>query len=502
MSVKRAPWFILMLLFATGIFLSCRFDVSLGSLGPAWLACALLLCVRRVAVVALALMVVLTGALYGFTRAHQGVIHMEKQRAQYLVDRVRGTIISDVEQREFRGVPKTVFTLDVTQAHYPWGWREGEGKLKVQVFQPVDAQFGDRLEMEGKLHRPFDYGQEENFSYTGYLKNYFIHSMFSVKKTGEVMLLEEESGISLRKWAYALRDFLREHLHGQLTPNEAGIMQAVLLGDRSQVPKPVRELFVRTGTAHILAISGLHVGIAAGLFWMVIRLLPLPRRVHIGLTVVCLIFYALLTGLRPSILRAMIMTCVFLLAYICERESKTVNSLSFAACVVLVINPLYLNDVGFQLSFACLFSICTADAFIKLWERRCERKVTRAARFVLISAAIWIGAGGISMYYFQVFVFVTVLANIFIIPLITIVVGLGFGLLASMGWTFLTGMFAVCVKLALNVMVAVIFLLAQIPGAYVFLADVTLLHVLIYYLGLGTLAASGWWALSRGQKGI
>jgi len=117
-------------------------------------------------------------------------------------------------------------------------------------------------------------------------------------------------------------------------------MRAILLGDRTGIPEHIRELFVKTGTAHILAISGLHVGIVAGLFLVFVRILPVSRRCQLVAAIILLAGYALMTGARPSVVRAAIMASVFLAGFIFAVSlaiilvywiTTPINSLSNAA---------------------------------------------------------------------------------------------------------------------------------------------------------------------------
>ena len=108
---------------------------------------------------------------------------------------------------------------------------------------------------------------------------------------------------------------------------------------------------------HILAISGFNVGIVAYVIFLFLKIFPLGRRGHYILTILILIVYAVLTGGQPPVVRATIMAVVFLAGFILEREPESINTLSCAALFILLVNPVNLFDVGFQLSFVSVLAI-------------------------------------------------------------------------------------------------------------------------------------------------
>ena len=141
-------------------------------------------------------------------------------------------------------------------------------------------------------------------------------------------------------------------------PLESGaFMRAILLGDRSELPKRLNESFRNSGTMHILAISGLNVALLAGAFLFLFKLLRLKREIYYILTMLSLIFLMVLTGSSASVVRATIMCIIFLTGKLLGRPVDAYNSLGTAALIILAINPKDLFDIGFQLSFIAVGSI-------------------------------------------------------------------------------------------------------------------------------------------------
>lgn len=307
------------------------------------------------------------GAVYAQSRQcvdENHIMHVAKYYRKRPVQ-IKGVIVSDVQERKAINGSKMTFTLDVRQVRANWGWQKKKGKILVNIFGGLDAAYGDYIMLEGKLHQPYNFSAERNFSYRNYLSRRDVYFILSVKKNAEVQVLDNNRGNYFRSLSLKLRNKLRSVLSENLSENESGIMSAVLLGDRSGISKPIRALFVQTGTAHILAISGLHIGIVAALFLVFVKLIPAGRRGQLGIVIFLLISYAFLTGGRPSVIRATIMTVVFLASLIVEKEFDAFNTLCLAAAIILVINPLNLFDVGFQLSFTCVLSIIYLNFLMK-----------------------------------------------------------------------------------------------------------------------------------------
>jgi len=193
-----------------------------------------------------------------------------------------------------------------------------------------------------------------------------------------------------------------------------------------------------------------------------------------------------MTGARASVVRASLMIGVVLIGYAIERKVLGINSLSLAALILLLFNPHNLFDIGFQFSFICVLSIFLfANPLSRLLHRFLRlsgKKENIVVRSLSVSLAVWFGIGGVILYYFQIVTPITIVANLFVVPLLSIVLTLGFGLLIVAGvWGHGAVLFASCIKIVLNVMMAVIFLFSKIPYAYIYFDNITIWHTMGYY---------------------
>ncbi|MBU4334787.1 MAG: ComEC/Rec2 family competence protein, partial [Candidatus Omnitrophica bacterium] len=172
---------------------------------------------------------------------------------------IKGLIISDVSRKKSFQTTKTTFAMDVKEIKSPWGWRKRTGMILVDIFGDADMRYGDIVRISGKMHKPYDFSGKGKFSYREYLNRRSLKLILSVKKNAPIEILKRDQGSGFKAKVFRMRAYFKKKFTDNLTENESGLMCAMLLGDRAHIPIHIRELFVKTGTAHILAISGLHV---------------------------------------------------------------------------------------------------------------------------------------------------------------------------------------------------------------------------------------------------
>ncbi|MBU4141018.1 MAG: DNA internalization-related competence protein ComEC/Rec2, partial [Candidatus Omnitrophica bacterium] len=238
----------------------------------------------------------------------------------------------------------------------------------------------------------------------------------------------------------------------------------ILLGERAALSQDTKGLFVNTGTIHILAISGLHIGLIALILVALFRFLRLPRKAVFILTIFLLICYAFLSGARPSVVRATVMAVIVLFGFLINRETKIYNSLGLAALLILIVRPHYLFDAGFQLSFLSVISIIYLTPKIeKLFPAR-NRCFLYLIRAFSVSLAAWIGIAPLVAFHFNIVTPVAVLANLVVIPCLFLIVSVGISfLIFAYLWVPLGVIFAQTSWLSLLGLTKLTALISKIP---------------------------------------
>ncbi|MDD5496158.1 MAG: ComEC/Rec2 family competence protein, partial [Candidatus Omnitrophica bacterium] len=271
---------------------------------------------------------------------------------------------------------------------------------------------------------------------------------------------------------------------------------AVLIGDRSSLSKALREDFSYTGTVHVLAISGLHVGLIAALFLGFFTFLRIPKRPRLILAAVFLIFYSFVAGNNPPIVRAVIMFWILILGYLMNREPDMLNSLSFAAILILAWNPKQLFSVSFQLSFVAILSIIVLtpriDGILRIGTKRGRSFYDRLRLYILkglsVSAAATIGTAPFIAHYFNIISPVALFANLFIIPLLflSIMISALF-LIVNACSSFLAAPVSMILDAVNNAIFSLNHLLSRLPFSHFRIGAPSFWFIVLYYLFLSSL---------------
>ena len=246
--------------------------------------------------------------------------------------------------------------------------------LRVPPWESTDGSFptlqeGDRVDVRGDLRLPRGPRNPGMFDYSAYLTQQGICCTFLVSDPADVLVLGSTRGF-VGNTVVAARAYVRSQLSMHVSDDAPrAVLQALLLGDRSAVSDYREEHFVRTGLMHLLAVSGLHVFLVGMVVFTLLR--PLLMRfgfrwhtvevLRAVFTVVVLGLYMLLTGARPSVVRAVVMAVLLIGGIVLQRSSHPLNTLGVAALVLLVLRPTALFDVGFQLSMSAVAAIVTLN---------------------------------------------------------------------------------------------------------------------------------------------
>lgn len=225
-----------------------------------------------------------------------------------------------------------------------------------------------------------------------------------------------------------------------LTGDELATVGALTLGYKEDLDPTLKQHFQASGAAHVLAVSGLHTGIIYALLMMLLtlggRIRPMYEN-QIGRCIISLIIiaamwaYAWLTGLTPSVVRAVVMVTIFEIGRMCYRYGISINSIAAAAVLILLARPLDLWSVGFQLSFTATAAIvvlakeCERCIHRSKWKRKSGRIVSWIIGTLIISIAAQLGTIALTMYYFGYVSTYFLLTNLIILPIAILLVPCG-----------------------------------------------------------------------------
>lgn len=222
------------------------------------------------------------------------------------------------------------------------------GKILVQFFGAAPGvRYGSHVRVKGVLENPSGRRNPAGFDHRQYL---WSRDAYAILRAEQLTDLGPDTS-RFGGWIYRLKNHLASRLAAVLKESEAAFAGALLLGDRAHLDPSFKQALVRTGTMHLFAISGLHVGLVSFFIYQLLQLLRVRECPKVLMMMLFLWVYCLLAGANPPVLRATIMTSVFLLGRLLYRSSSVLNTLGLAGFLILFWNPLQLEAAGFQLSF-------------------------------------------------------------------------------------------------------------------------------------------------------
>lgn len=374
----------------------------------------------------------------------------------------------------------------------------------VQLFvpgAPLDVLEGSRVRVRARVQAPQD-SFPDDFDLVAYLARNGIHRTGTVIPNSpmETDLPRAWSPLLwMRRGSHALSarvDALLPPLQlvGRTPESQSALLSALLFGRREQLDRHDRDAFAATGTAHLLAISGLQIQFMALLLWTLLKRCRVSRRTNAILLFGATWAYTALSGAEPPIVRAAVMISLVLIAQMAWREVDALSLLGAAAIVILAFDPGQLFQAGFQLSFAAVFALVTlVPLFNDALRRRADDPLAlvedtsrhglrqRLTDLALVSFAAWLGTAPIIAYHMEQFSILSVPANLIAVPLsgVAMICGLAGLLLAAISTT-LAAPFAWAAFALLALLQTLTDLAASIPFSTLRVASPPVVILLLY----------------------
>ena len=370
----------------------------------------------------------------------------------------------------------------------------GDGDLPVSGLILVRAsnnetyEYGERIRLRGKLKTP---PENEDFSYRDYLAAQNIHSYMTI---ADITVLPGNRGNLIFRALYNFKERSFNNIYRLFPDPESSLLAGILLGVDTGLTRELQQAFKNTGTAHIIAISGFNISIIAGIFYTFFGRFFGDRRGAI-IAITGIVMYTFVVGGDAAVVRAAVMGGLALLAKQLGRRQAALNTLLAVALLMCLWNPLYLWDVGFQLSFfATLGLILYAEPFsqaanrviTKYYPASAVEKFTKLfSEFVLLTLAAQLTTIPIMAYHFQRISLISFIANPFILPAQPAVMILGgIAVLLSLVWLPL-GQIAAWIAWPFVVYtIRVVEIFDRVPHGTIFLGDFSIWFVVLFYAAL------------------
>ncbi len=356
--------------------------------------------------------------------------------------RIEGIVIEQPVLRH--GRTRTI--LDVEALSRKDQVKPVRGRIRLTIMGEVILHPGDRVRFPARIRSFRNFKNPGGFDYRRYMAFKGIHGSAWVrmeKLKRDIPLTAFGIGSTMNRFRNRLGHLVDE-AGGDRFADEKAVLRALVYGDRTGIHPSLRQRFNRSGVGHLLAISGLHVGIVAtlafGCFHFLFAFIPAllwrgwVRKWAAAATLLPVLGYGMLAGMSPSTQRAEIMVAVFLAAMIFGQGHDLMNTLSVAALIILALFPPSLFTISFQLSFAAVLTIVYGMGKIGINRRENAGQVEKAGKrlfdFTLVSALAIAGTTPLILFHFHQTSMVGIVANLFLVPLVGFV-AVPIGLVAS-----------------------------------------------------------------------
>ncbi|MCK4520259.1 ComEC/Rec2 family competence protein [Candidatus Parcubacteria bacterium] len=382
---------------------------------------------------------------------------------------------------------------DTRENHTQLTIKINKSKILVTAGAYPQYQYGDRLEIKGRLETPKVF---EDFNYKDYLAKDGIYSVMYYPEIRKINEGRAFVGSLVYSKILGFKNKLRESIFQNLSPPQSSILGAIILGDKRRISDEWKQKLNITGTRHITCVSGMHIVILAGILMWIGMALGLWRTQAFYFAIVFLILFIIMVGFPASAVRAGIMGGMFLFAEKIGRMRVADRALVFAAALMLFHNPLLLRyDVGFQLSFLATLGIIYLMPVFQDYLKKIPIDFIKSILAMTLAAQVF--TLPILIYNFGYISLVSPITNILIVPFIPFIMIFGFvsGFL-GMVWQALGWIFSLPVWFLLTYITKVVDFFSQLPFAYLTIENISWLWLLIAYLILAIIT----WHLNEKQK--
>ena len=379
---------------------------------------------------------------------------------------------------------KIKFYFDVQRIPAALQASKSLGTTSVSVFSDESAviHLGDELTLDGKFAVPYPAKNLGQFDYADYLRKQGVFTVFYAKK---YHVVGQSSDWFLRSQVFfdkITQDILKKHSK-YLSREQSDLLGGVVFGHKSvELDDSVEQNFINSGIFHVLAASGMQIGLVLFFWYFLMRFLRVPYIVSLLSGAVLIVIYAGFTGFPPSILRALLMAEFIIFGKLLDRQADNIALLLLVCSIMLLQNPLSIMDVGFQLSFVTTFGLlfCMPRFIGKI--KFLPEVVSGTLVMTLVAQAF---ASPLLIYYFNNLSLYSLFANIAIVPFVSMITFIGFAssfvaLVPHSAWLIKISSMVLAPFLSGMNFVAEFF--ANLPSALLYIRQINILSVIILYL--------------------
>lgn len=375
------------------------------------------------------------------------------------------------------------------------------GNIRLVIPPALNFQYGDFIRFQSHLKTIQNFNNPGRFDYRRFMNLQGIFVSGFVSDRSDIILIRQATAGGLKRTLESFRNYLIKIIDKNSFSPEKDIIKAMILGNQNEISADIRDIFNKTGTAHILSISGLHIGMVAATFFLLFFLLlkssayMMLRFNTIKIAATASFFmaliYALIAGMGVTVMRATLMAFIFLMALLSGKQRDFYNTLAIAGLIILFISPEALFDISFQLSFMSVlaiiylaprFNFFSLDKFSDSppWMRSMIKYSYLSA---IICLAATLGTLPLIIYYFDRVSLVTIIANMIAVPLLgTLALALAMFFILFSFSPVISGFFIQMATFLAQISITIIHKFAALPFSSLSMVKPNFFEIAMFYL--------------------
>ncbi len=487
-----APLIGLSLSYGLGILLGATFDFDLASIYSILIITFLVACLfikKTFSRIPIYFCLFLIGmiVIHSNLRHPSHIQNLVSEDGRRKLD-LRGQVCNEPEENTL--IMEVSEVLDPLEIEFLTGlekgkWKQARGLSLVRLnVGKIRCRYGDSIEIKNAyLSLPPSIRNPGQFDYRSFLLRNKIYVLANVYSRENITVLGVGCLNPLIRAALIAKRRMELTLRNSMPEPQSLFLEAILLGNRWKLPPEWKEIFSHTGTAHILSISGLHVGFVFSICLIIFTILNFPVKMRAFLTIAIIVIYCVITGSRPPAVRASIMAVMILMGTILERPVNIWNSLASSAFLILLLNPMELFDPGFQMSFMAVSGIIYVHPRLqKLWHPS-NSWLRWWWKAVTVITGAQLAILPLVAFYFNVFPPISFAANLVVVPILGLIVGLGFSAcISGLIWIGFAHLFNAANWVVITVLLKIVNFLYVLPGSSIQVQSPPVYLIISYYL--------------------
>lgn len=405
----------------------------------------------------------LIGSIYAFTSLKTPPIELQERM-------YRGFICEDIQLKK----NSTCLTIQLDRNQFQGKFYMHEPRMLLYTNRDSlfsdSIRIGDEVIFYARLDSIKNLGNPGEFDFKKYLSTKFIAFQTYVP-IFKLKIVKTENQKIINRFASNVRSKIILQLHEYpFSKNTFAILLALTAGNREFVSDELERSYINAGVVHVLSVSGLHVGIIYMFLQILLKFLDYHKRTRIlkvAIIIIMIWIYALISGLSPSVMRAALMFSLIAFGKSIQRDISSFNILALAALIMLVINPLQIFDVGFQLSYLAVFGILYFQPIFDSWYTAKNKIVDYIYKLFTVSMAAQLSTIPLTLFYFNQFPSYFWLANFLVIPISFIILILAIVFLIFSGIPLIAGGLGWLLNITTCTMNGWIVLVENLPGSVI-----------------------------------